>query len=209
MKEYTKILEGYSQVHHSWMYKLVDETEWGNIDVATGYLTKYWLSDSEYESYWRDIQNAIFTNAVGLPGKIFNIDFETKVVKGGCLFTQQDFLRIQKCMLEAGDQNLIVVENLKGEVTNEQPFKFRFPVGISWEEITSGNFVSSVLLESVYKEFFVFGDTSLWGMYTASDYEFPLDVIGFRVEVQDCFLELFNPSEDEIAEIKKWIPPGY
>ena len=85
----------------------------------------------------------------------------------------------------------------------------RFPSDINWQELNSGNFVSSTLLESIHKEFFVFGESGLWGKYSANDYDFPLDIIGFKGVHEELFTEVFKQTEHELKNVKKHLPKEY
>jgi hypothetical protein len=116
---------------------------------------------------------------------------------------------LQECILNIGDEFLFIIENDFGGSLKEPTFRMRFPSNISWQELNSGNFVSSILLESIHKEFFVFGESGLWGKYSANDYDFPVDIIGFKEGYQESFIKVFEQSEHELNNIKKHLPQEY
>lgn len=69
------------------------------------------------------------------------------------------------------------MNNILQEFTDGEPmFRMKFPVNITWEELTSGNYISAVLLEMSYNEYFVFGNSGSYGKYSANDYEHPMDM---------------------------------
>ena len=106
------------------------------------------------------------------------------------------------------ETHFIIIENTFGN--EEKPFfRMKFPVSISWEEFMSGNFISSILFEMFQNEYFVFGKNDAWGKYAASDYEKPLDLIGFREQYGALFRKVFEVSHEEKQEIFSWLPAAY
>ena len=85
----------------------------------------------------------------------------------------------------------------------------KYPAGISWDELTSGNFVSSVMIEMPHNEYFLFSESASWGRYAANDYENPLDVTGFKREHAAVFREKLCVSEADQREIAICLPPAY
>lgn len=210
MSEYQKHLAEYSLEGSGWFSKLVPQSEWGNKELAKKYLEKYWLSQAEYETIWKPIQNQIFINQdKSLPEMMFKEDFEMLALRGGSLFLEEDFKQLQNCFLEVGDEYFVIIENTYGGILQEASFKLKYPTKISWQELISGNFISSTLIESIYKEYFVFGNSGMWGKYSASDYVNPLDIIGFRSEYSSLFRNNVEQSQNEMQEIKHWLPPLY
>jgi hypothetical protein len=102
-----------------------------------------------------------------------------------------------------------VIENTFGGRVKEPIFRMKFPSDICWDELASGNFASAILLEMPHKEYFVFGDSGAWGKYVANDFEFPLDILGFRREVAELFIDKFKLSEADEREIAQFLPPAY
>ena len=96
---------------------------------------------------------------------------------------EKDFLELQQAILQAGETHLIIVQKSQDFTDGEPMFRMKFPADISWQELTSGNFISSVLLELDYNEYYVFGATGKWGKYAATDYDFSMDIIGFKPDI--------------------------
>lgn len=210
MKEYSAILEGFSDEGYRMYSRIVPASQWGNRQVAEDYLKRYWLSFDEYERTWKQVQDRIFTNQeVGLPQMLFASGYELQASRGGCLFVQEEFVRLQECMQAIPEQFLFVIENTFGGRVKGPIFRMKFPTSISWDALAGGNFASSILLEMPHKEYFVFGESGSWGKYVANDYESPLDILGFKRDVASVFENKFSLSEAEEREIAQVLPPAY
>jgi len=210
MKEYTPIVDIYSLEGYEMYSTTIPASQWGNRQVAQIYLERYWLSSAEYESTWKQVQDRIFINQeVGLPHMVFAPEYKLQVSRGGCLLVQEEFVRLQECTKAISEQFLFVVENTFGGRVSEPIFRMKFPSGISWGELSSGNFASAILLEMPHKEYFIFGESGTWGKYVANDYEFPLDILGFKQDVADIFKVKFKLSEVEKRQIAQCLPARY
>ena len=101
-----------------------------------------------------------------------------------------------------------MIENTFGGRVKEPIFRMKFPMDICWDELTSGNFASAILLEMPHKEYFVFGESGSWGKYVANDYEFPLDVLGFRREIANIFRDKFSltDAEEHVRSVNSFRP---
>lgn len=210
MKEYQDIIDRYSLKGYDMYSRSITRSEWGDLKKGEEYLAKYWLSNEEYKSVSELTLKKIFDNQeIGLPNLVFSKEFDLLVLEGGCLFVEEDFNKLQKCILQLGDNFLFIIENNFGGNLKEPTFRMKFPTDISWQELNSGNFVSSTLLESIHKEYFVFGEGGLWGKYSANDYDFPLDIIGFKDGNGGVFIAEFKQSEHERNNLKKYLPQEY
>lgn len=210
MNKFNQIIDYYAVHWWSSFSKLTPETNWGNKKIAQSYLEKYWLSKEDYLNIWKPIQNRIFIEKTqGLPELIFRESFHLLALSGGCLFTERDFLNIQKCILKIGGKNLVVIENDFGKESQEPLLTFVFPSDITWIELTSGNYMSSLLLESNYKEFFVFSENGLWGKYAANDYEYPFDIVGYHPDYSLIFKNNLSSLYSSEDQVKTWLPTIY
>jgi len=190
--------------------RIVSDSEWGDKKVAENYLERYWLSENEYRSIWEPIQKQIFVHEKdGLTNFIFADGFKIFAFRGGCLFDQEDFERLQRCFTAIGESYFVIVENSFGNQELVPRFRMKFPTVIDWKELISGNFVSSILVEMPHKEYFVFGNSGGWGKYVANDYKDPLDILGFKPEHGTVFYEELRTSAEENAEIYTWLPQLY
>ena len=211
MTEYSKIVDFYSNYWWQHFSNQTPEKLWGDKVAANAFLEKYWLNLNEYDQRWRAVQNAIFINQdSGLPAMLFAADFELIILKGGCLFVKEDFIKLQNAIMPSGDKYIFIIENSFGRKNEEPIFRMKFPANISWEELTSGNYISSVLIEMARKEYFVFGDTGNWGRYAANDYFPPLDILGMKNQFSSEFHTQFKQTPEEIKEMyMKWLPDSY
>lgn len=210
MMEYNKHIEKFSLKSSWWFSELLSESEWGDISKAKSYLEKYWLTEAEYNSKWISIQKEIFNGlSVSPPELVFKEFYEIIVLEGGCLFSKDDFELLQSCLLKMGEKFFIVIENNIGNEPEEPLFRMKYPSNISWEELMSGNFISSTIVEHPNKEFFVFGETTKWGKYSANDYTWPLDLLGFKSSVSEIFKNVFELSKEETNRISEWLPSNY
>ncbi len=209
MSDKEKLIEQYSFKGYSLYSGTISEKEWGDKKNAQDYLDKYYLSEQEYLTDWKPLQGNIFISDKGLPELIFEPDFNLLAIRGGTLFTKEDFENLQKCLVKLGDKNLIIIQNTFGTDSGIPLLRMKYPSDITWGEIMSDNFISSVLFEMFHNEYFVFSESASWGKYSANDYEHPLDIIGFKPEFTGIFIEQFKQSKDEQAEVREWLPSKY
>jgi hypothetical protein len=87
--------------------------------------------------------------------------------------------------------------------TDGPPFRFKFPVDISWDEVNDGAELSMIVFWPE-RNYFVFGDSGQWGKYTGNDYEYPLDIIGFKRKYSDLFHRKFRIPQEDIEDLKEW-----
>lgn len=211
MKEYKSIIDKYKNEYYSVYFTHCDE-KWGDIEKAERYLEKYWLTKSEYEGYWEKIQKGIFTK---MNDKFPNISFDNNyniiILKGGGLFCREEFEIFQNCIKKVNDDHFVIIENKFTDYFDEDspPFMMKYPTNITWEELLSGNFISTVLFFLPEKEYFVFGNSASWAKYTTNDYKYPLDILAFKSEYSNIFMNKFILSKEEKNDIKRWLPPEY
>lgn len=210
MKEYIKHLEFYAEdPYEGNLRQKVSDGEWGNRKVAERYLERYWLPAGEYERNWKNIQDSIFNNqSNGLVSLGFQEGFKILPLRGGIMFDEQLFAKLTASLQRTGDEFFVVIQSFHDRTTwgNLTPFRLKYPVGMTWEEVRSGNYISAVLLDWPANEYFIFGNSGKWGMYVANDYIHPLNVVAFQEDCAQVFRDNFNVAPDEWAEIKKWIP---
>ena len=210
MREFEQHLDFYENYWWAGFSKIVPEPQWGNKKIAEDYFDKYWLPQMEYETIWKPIQDKIFVNQEkSLPEPVFSEHFSLLALRGGCLFLEEDFKQLQQCLLAIGEKNFVVIENTFNGKLQEPAFRMKFPSDITWDEMISGNYISAILLEMYHNEYYVFGESRNWGKYSASDYTWPLDLIGFKPEYSTLFEEKFKQAEEEKQKIKEWLPLAY
>jgi hypothetical protein len=210
MKEYSAILDVFALEGYEMYSSIVPASQWGNREVAEKYLERYWLSSAEYQRTWKQVQDRVFTNQeAGLPEMVFCPGYELWASRGGCLFIQEEFVKLQECMQAIAEKFFFVIENTFGGRVKEPIFRMKFPTSISWDDLAGGNFASSILLEMPHKEYCVFGESGAWGKYTSNDHPFPLDILGFTRDVAAIFGKQFELSEAEKREMAQVLPAAY
>ncbi len=220
MSEYQRHIEFYSTHWEQNYTDLVSTSEWGDEESAEKYLQKYWLPMAEYDLEWKRIQNQIFITQKLPTEYIFHTPYELLAFRGGCLFGEEDFKKLQECFHSVGDRHFFVIENIftyKPEpeksplpMPEEPPFRMKYPADITWAELISGNFISAMIVDSSNKNFFVFGETASWGRYCANGYLWPVNIVGFLPEHGSRFREKLKVPEKERLEIAtEWVPPVY
>lgn len=209
MIEYHKHIDEYSNYGYSSFSKLVPSEQWGDKQLAEAYLQKYWLTEQDYQKNWEPVHDKIFCRDKGLPDLVYRSGFKIIALKGGCLFMEEDFVQLQNVMQEIGDNHFVIIQHSQEFTEGEPMFRMKFPVNITWSELISGNYISAVLFEMGYNEYFVFSESGNWGKYSANDYEYPLDIIGFKPELVSIFKEHFQQSKEEQEEIQEWLPINY
>ena len=209
MNEKSLLIEKYCSEAFLLFSSEISESDWGDKDAARRYLDKYWLDEKEFRDNWKSLQDKMFINQEeGLPEFIFSPSLRFMALRGGITFEEEDFKQLQSCMKILGDKHIIIVQNsiLPAKVP---PFKMIYPVDITWDELMSGNFISTALFEMSLNEYFVFSESGKWCKYAANDFDLPLNLIACRPEHESVFRQEIEQSEDECQEIKGWLPPKY
>lgn len=213
MKEYWQHIEHYRwEGFHAFSDRIPQE-EWGNTEEAEVYLQKYWLDSNDFNQLWFPIMDRVFaTEAVELPDMMFETGFQLIPQVGGAVFVEEEFELLKASMRHTKDKFFVVIENTPKSISppEDPPFRMRYPTDITWAELMSGNYISSMIFEATMKSYFVFGDSGLWGKYAATDYYLPLDITGFKPEYAQVFTEKFKlPEGDDEQNIREWLPPEY
>jgi hypothetical protein len=189
---------------------------------AEQYLENYWLDKKELTEVWLDIKNRIFNkDFLRLPDRVMNENYDVIILKGGTVLYKKEFELLQTCMKNVGEKYFIILEDYdenKPPHTNGPPFRFKYPVDITWAEMISQGDPSlpayHVFL-TPERNYFVFGDSGTWGKYAASDYELPLNIIGFDKRYSSMFHEKFKIPVDDEEDLIEWTAsygmklPGY
>ncbi|MEO6151398.1 MAG: hypothetical protein ABIN95_07095 [Mucilaginibacter sp.] len=209
MIEYSRHIKEYLNHYYSSFSKIIPLEKWGNTKLAEKYMQKYWLNEKLYTSKWKPLQDKIFIQNTTLPDLIFRSEFKVEILRGGCLFIEEDFKQLQKIMQELGEKKFVVIQSSQEYTAGEPMFRMEFPVNITWPELMSGNYISAVLFEMSYNEYFVFGESGNWGKYSASDYIYPLDIIAYKAEWSFVFKKCLKQSAEEQKEISEWYPSKY
>ncbi len=131
----------------------------------------------EFDKTWLPIKYSIFKGDFKSYPSIIRDDFEIIMEIGGSVInTKEYYEQMQICMKSSGDHYFVLVQELDKPVnlppdTNVidwPPVRFKYPVGINYEEILSGEFISEERIQMGDINYFVFGDlTSQSSLITA------------------------------------------
>jgi hypothetical protein len=175
------------------------------------YLDKYWLDADELREVWLPKRDRAFNREFReFPDRVFNEDFGLIIQKGGCLLYEDEYVKFQSCMKSIGEKSFVIVEDFDENNpphASGPPYRFRYPIDITWKEMTSGGEDSIVwpVFFSTFRNYFVFGDSGEWGMYAGDDYEWPLKIIGFDKKYSKLFRDSFPVPDDHIEDLKQWM----
>ena len=203
----------------------------GDREKAQEYLEKYGLSDAVYQNEWKKLHSSIFDLSRQLPDMIFKENFEFVSLLGGVMFEQKDFERFGSCLQQIGGRNLLVFQDTFGMSPDQKQYalKMKYPLNIGWNELMSGDFLSTALFEASKSNYYIMGDNGKWGMYVATEYVnevvnpagTPIRIIGFDPKYRTLFRGAFEIPEgkycenvdyipeEERPDLKEWVPEKY
>lgn len=194
-------------------------------EEAESYFEKYWLDEDEYFERWLPIQNSIFNSrAEFLPDMMFNPAFELFPLVGGDIFTsREDYECLKYCMRDAGDKIFVVIQNKNVVIEGHAYARFKYKVDQTWDELMSGGIVGSEHFNNGCKDYFVFGDSAVWGRYVANSWIVPgnqeglnpVNIMGFKNGISDSVRRRFTeirqkePTVTPEILIAEWLPVNY
>ena len=157
------------------------------------------------DDVWLEIKNTVFNPGFKeLPDPVFNEYFDTIIRKSGLVLDKVEFELLQSCMKATGDRHFIILEEYN-PYTSEPPYKLKYPINITWEEMTSGGDPYMIPYDVFFRpirNYFVFGDSGKWGKYAGNDYEWPLDITGFDKKYSDLFHSKFKIPKEDVKDLK-------
>lgn len=210
MEQYSKYLKNYSDEYNLIFNIRLTEEEWKDQNRALDYLRKYQISLDEYTKKWLPIQETIFLNTnEAFPKVKFGDEYSLYISTGGVTLEKEDFESLQRCMIQLGDTNLIIIQNVFGGALEDPPLRMKYPVNITWEELMGGGFISTALFENYHYDFFIFSESGIWGKYAANIYEYPLSIIGFKGKCKIYFEGEFVSSLQDNEKLVEVIPDEY
>lgn len=202
--EFARHLDFYQDEYWFMVFSDLEEL-WGNRDKAKLYLEKYWLKEAEYLNTWEPIQNKLFDTDTFLPQNIFRSEFDYSIINGGALFIEEIFDCMLSFLKRINEEYFVVIQH---ETSSEEPtFKMKYPVELSYREVMSGNYISAVLGEMSYNNYYVFGASGEWGLYVANDYEASIHIYGVSKSVRKDFVEEFRALIIEDQALANSITP--
>lgn len=208
MKEYKAQLEFFSRKE--------------NREQVRAYFEKYWLSSEAYEQTWKPIKDSIFIETeLFFPDIGFQPEFELMALSISTTFKEEDFKKLRSIMKLTGDRYFVIIQDHKEKnprVTMgpnntwvpHPPLRFIYPATITWDELMSGGEeyenISHELFREPYKEYFIFGDSGVWGKYAANDPMPAVHIFGFKKEYSKIFRQHFPEAAKEHYELLESSP---
>lgn len=139
------------------------------------YIKKYWLDDDEYNGFWKEKQETIFSSNIDYPDGVFMDLFTSTKLVGGVLFTEDEFNCLKKLMLYAGDDYFVICEDIdySNRILDAPPVRLKFPSNIQWTEMQGEeNVITYEVFKQPLYDLFVFGDSCKWGYYFGGDRDY-------------------------------------
>lgn len=180
----------------------------GSID-SQQYLLDYWLVEKEFNDKWNKTFDTIFNNDNNkIPQDIFKEDFVLiPIMMTGGVFYRETFDALKQCMIELGEKEFVVIEKNK-----KNPLRFKYPTHIDWLKLSleNSNTAEYITLEllATFKNYYVWGETGIWGKYYEGENEHSFDIIGVKEEYSILFYSHFKNiiSLEERGEINSLLP---
>lgn len=144
---------------------------------AIVFLNQYAMNKFVYKDVCTPVMQKIFKVS---PSEIFDIRVMpmTEMIEDGFdyfsyhsspLLWKESYELIQKVCAEYGDKYIFIVEEEECESSPDSAFKLRIPVCKSWEELSNGGYISDVLFNRPNCNYYVFGDSGMWGKWCDYD----------------------------------------
>lgn len=209
MNEYDEHLTRYEKYWMSGGSNYVSHEQWGDRALAESYLQKYWLPKAEYDKTWRSIQEKVFLPDVLYPEMVFRSGFHLMPVLGGCLYSRESFEH-QRCALDRmNEQCFIVVQVGQGYDIDDPFFRMKYPSSLTWEEMMSGNYISSVIAEREFDDYYVFGERGDWGMFVNGGPYDTANILAFSSELTGIFMDCYPHGDILPVEQLRELPQAY
>lgn len=184
---------------------------WGDAEVARIYLEKYFISPDNFQETWGSTQEELFDPATrNLDRLVFRKSTAVFPQIGGVALTSSSLKEIKLVMQEAGDKEFVLISSAESQNRSETLIlRMKYPITVSWEEVMSGGFISTVLFEMGHNDYFIFGKSGLWARYVANDYEIPIDLFSVDDSLVSAVKQYFQLAEIQAEQLKPVIPDYY
>jgi hypothetical protein len=186
---------------------------------AEEFLKKYWIPKDEFLLKWQPIQNVVFRPNVSLSNYLFNKRFNLiGISNAGGTFYEQEYICFQQFLKEIGEKHFIIAENADNRIVysdateeflregqkidqKDNQFRFKFPIDTPYEELNSGGIISEIFLDGRYpKDYYIFGESVLWGKYAENLY-YDLYFLGFEPVLTNIAKKCYSPFLEESKKL--------
>ena len=193
-------------------------------ELTKKYLESYWLYKKELNNFWIPIKNKMFNpDFKWFPDLVFKNGYVIYPMIGFCILGEEYYNKLKKCMIKCGDKEFVILEGFSDEITpplypeySEPPLRFKYASTLAWNkidwsdhDISKGEGISYELFLSPVRNYYIFGDSGIWGQYSANDYDMPIEILIFKPKHASIFKEAFKQSDEEMERVKKWLPDSY
>lgn len=135
------------------------------------YLQNYWLDTDVLIREWSNLLDSIFVLQNSGVAVAAGVGVESRL--GGILFIADEFVEFKRQAIASGATSFAVVEYIgqNGWTDDSSPsfFRFSYPVGVSWEEMTNSCEIAKDVYGRPIRAFAVVTDNGKVGKYADND----------------------------------------
>ena len=211
----TDCLKKYSDDYYTQMFvshtQMRFEESYNN---AYAFLRNFSIEENDFERNCLPIMQQIFLLSLNDAFDIYSMDlcqvfqhnYNLKVHILSPILTSETFPMIQRICKAYREKYFYVVEKEYPDENNDTAFKLRFPTNISWMELINGGFISDILFNMPYNQYYVFGESSNWGIWC--DFENPwtdYQVFGSKYDIAEVkkYNEYMSLTKEEYADLER------
>lgn len=173
-----------------YMHTGLTREDWLDNKRAILFLKKYSFINRSIPTEWILSKERIFNLPFKkedylYPTHVYKDGFVSSCKQSGALFDKTGYEALQSSLINMGE-NQLFIEKVQ-ECYDPRPLFLSLPVRLSWEELLSGGFIVSFLIDFPHGFFFLFSPSALWGLFIANDALFDVEILGVKSKYQSCF----------------------
>ena len=173
-----------------YMHTGLTREDWLDNKRAILFLEKYSFINRSIPTEWILSKERIFNLPFKkedylYPTHVYKDGFVSSCKQSGALFDKAGYEALQSSLINMGE-NQLFIEKVQ-ECYDPRPLFLSLPVRLSWEELLSGGFIVSFLIDFPHGFFFLFSPSALWGLFIANDALFDVEILGVKSKYQSCF----------------------
>ena len=173
-----------------YMHTGLTREDWLDNKRAILFLEKYSFINRSIPTEWILSKERIFNLPFKkedylYPTHVYKDGFVSSCKQSGALFDKTGYEALQSSLINMGE-NQLFIEKVQ-ECYDPLPLFLSLPVRLSWEELLSGGFIVSFLIDFPHGFFFLFSPSALWGLFIANDALFDVEILGVKSKYQSCF----------------------
>ena len=186
--------------------------------IAEKYFAKFNIPEGDWLSYDK-IRDLVFNTNKNYPEMVFRSQEFNFISSIAGIGVDNQTLTIINNIANFFDDEFFIIEHYPILLYGKDfGLRMKFPKNISWEEFSSGSYLSIALEKAPLDDsFIIYGDSGKWGYLISNDYwadknvvGIPLSIIGFDPEYEDIFKSSFpKPNDEDLSLIQKSLPTPY